>query len=75
MELLKSLMPLRQFCRQNPWPRLSQWHHWIYSRAPIAENCVKKVGGRYLIDQNALQQYLMHATLEELQSQSTSKKA
>lgn len=66
MEILKNLIPLRDYCRQNPWPRLAQWHHWIYSRNPIALKCVKKIGGRYMLDLQALQIYITHATLEEV---------
>lgn len=65
MQILKNMIPLREFCRQNSWPRLSQWHHWIYSQAPIAKKCVKKVGGRYLIDIGAFESYISNATLKE----------
>ena len=68
MEVLENLIPLREFCRQNTWPRLPQWHHWIYNHASIAESCVKKIGGRYMIDVKALEHYIMSATLEELHS-------
>lgn len=60
-----NLVELRPYCRRNPWPRLSQWHHWIYSKHPIAEACVKKIGGRYLIDLSALMAYIKQASLEE----------
>jgi hypothetical protein len=60
-----NLAELRSYCRQNRWPRLSQWHHWIYSKHPIAAACVKKIGGRYLIDLGALTSYIQSASLEE----------
>ena len=63
MQVLKSFVPLREYCRQNEWPRLTQWHHWIYSRSPVAEQCIKKIGGRYLVDVNAFQNYVTNATL------------
>ncbi len=66
MEILKNFIPLREYCRQNSWPRLAQWHHWIYSRNPIALKCVKRIGGRYMLDIQALQSYINHATLEEV---------
>ncbi|MCB1181745.1 MAG: hypothetical protein KDK55_06990 [Chlamydiia bacterium] len=65
MQVLKNLVPLREYCRRNEWPRLPQWHHWIYSKAPIAKKCVKKIGGRYLIDLEAFQKCIENATLEE----------
>ncbi|MGA8164595.1 MAG: hypothetical protein WB791_06165 [Waddliaceae bacterium] len=65
MDSLKDLILLRQYCRQFHWPRLPQWHHWIYSRAPIAKACIKKVGGRYLVDLKAFQEYVENASLEE----------
>ena len=68
MEVLENLVPLREFCRENRWPRLPQWHHWIYNNAAIAKSCVKKIGGRYMIDVKALECYIMSATLQELSS-------
>jgi len=65
VELFKNFIPLREYCRKNSWPRLTQWHHWIYKRAPLAESCVKKIGGRYLIDVKAFQNYIANATLQE----------
>lgn len=65
MKVLQSLVPLREYCRQNQWPRLPQWHHWIYRKHPVARQCVKKIGGRYLIDLSALEQYISKATLDE----------
>ena len=65
MQTLKNFVPLREFCRQNSWPRLSQWHNWIYTSSPIAEKCVKRIGGRYLIDVNAFETYVKNATLRE----------
>jgi hypothetical protein len=59
------LLPLRAYCRRYEWPRLPQWHHWIYSKAPVAKLCVKKIGGRYLIDVEAFQAYVEEAGLEE----------
>ena len=66
MEILKNYIPLREYCRQNSWPRLPQWHHWIYSQNPIALKCIKKIGGRYMLDMQALQSYIVHATLKEI---------
>lgn len=65
MEMLKHLIPLRTYCRQNDWPRLPQWHHWIYRKHPLAMQCVKKIGGRYMIDLKAFEQYVMLATLDQ----------
>jgi len=62
---LKDLILLRQYCRQFNWPRLPQWHHWIYSKSPIAKACIKKIGGRYLVDLKALKNYISTASLEE----------
>ena len=62
---LECLIPLREYCRTHKWPRLPQWHHWIYRKAPIAQACIKKIGGRYLVDLHAFQEYLQKATLEE----------
>lgn len=63
MEILHNLVPLRDFRRQNSWPRLAQWNHWIYSRNPIAMKCLKKIGGRYMIDLQAFRSYVDQATL------------
>jgi len=68
VNVVKNYVPLRDYCRQNHWPRLSQWHHWIYNQAPIARQCVKKIGGRYLIDVSAFEGYVDSATLVEDQS-------
>ncbi len=65
MEILKNLIPLRDYCRQNSWPGLAQWNHWIYSRNPIAMKCVKKIGGRYMLDLEALRAYVDRATLQQ----------
>lgn len=67
MEALKNLVSLRDYCRNNTWPRLPQWQHWITSRKPIAQACVKKVGGRYMLDLNAFNNYIKNASLEEAQ--------
>ena len=66
MLTLEVLVPLREYCRNHKWPRLPQWNHWIYSKALIAKVCVKKIGGRYLIDMAAFQEYVENATLEEV---------
>lgn len=63
--MIDKLMPLREYCRQNKWPRLPQWHHWIYRRNPVALKCVKRIGGRYMIDLEALKNYIEGATLDE----------
>jgi hypothetical protein len=65
MEHLKHLIPLREYCKQNKWPRLPQWQHWIYSRNGIAQACIKKVGKRYLIDTKAFDEFLKKASLDE----------
>lgn len=65
MEALKNLISLRDYCRQHAWPRLPQWQHWINSRKPIAHACVKKVGGRYMLDLSAFNNYIKNASLEE----------
>jgi len=62
---IANLVPLRVFCRTAPWPRLTQWHHWIYSQHVIAQTCVKKIGGRYLIDTDAFEKYVQNASLQE----------
>lgn len=59
-------MPIREYCRANQWPRLSQWHHWIYSGNPIAKSCVKKIGGRYMLDLEAFAHYIEKASLNEI---------
>lgn len=64
MERIKNLVELREYCRQNKWPRLPQWQHWIYARKPIAIECIKKVGGRYLIDLDALQNHIANASID-----------
>ena len=65
MRVLEQLVPLRQYCRTHEWPRLPQWHHWIYNRHPVASKCVKKIGGRYMVDVSALEKYISEATLDE----------
>lgn len=65
MDTFKTLIPLRDYCRERKWPRLTQWHHWIYNQSPIAQKCIKKIGGRYLVDLVALENYIVKATLEE----------
>ena len=74
MQTLKNFVPLRQYCRQNDWPRLTQWYHWIYSSADIAEKCVKKIGGRYLVDVVTFHNYVANATLCEYQPHKLAKK-
>lgn len=65
MEILKDLVSLREYCRQNKWPRLPQWHHWIYARKPVAVKCIKKIGGRYMLDLAAFQQFISKASIDE----------
>jgi hypothetical protein len=65
MEVLKNLVPLRAYCKDKEWPRLSQWHHWIYSRNQIAVKCIKKIGNRYMLDLKAFEEYVNKATLDE----------
>jgi hypothetical protein len=65
MDQLKNLIPLWDYCKQNKWPRLPQWQHWIYSRNDVARACIKKIGKRYLIDLAAWKNYIKNATLDE----------
>ena len=65
LKQLENLILLRDFCRNHKWPRLSQWNHWITSKKPIAQQCVKKIGGRYLIDLDAFKKYVANANLDE----------
>ncbi len=65
MKQLENLIELREYCRQNKWPRLPQWQHFIYSRKPIAIACIKKVAGRYLIDLEAFQRFIANASIDE----------
>jgi hypothetical protein len=64
MQQIEQLMELREYCRTHKWPRLPQWQHWIYSRNPIAISCVKKVGGRYIINLEAFQNHIQNATID-----------
>lgn len=73
MNPTENLVLLRDHCRQSKWPRLPQWHHWIYSRHPIAQSCIKKIGGRYLIDTQAFKNYVQTASLDEEPRNETSK--
>lgn len=63
--MIKSLIPLREYCRKHDWPRLPQWHHWIYRKHPVALRCIKKIGGRYMVDTAAFETYVEQATLDE----------
>lgn len=65
MDIQDNLIPLRDYCRKREWPRLSQWNHYIYNKSPIALACIKKIGGRYMVNLNALQKYIDNASLEE----------
>lgn len=65
MEKLKTITSLRDYCREHEWPRLPQWQHWIYTRKPIARECVKMIGGVYYINLDAFERYLENATLDE----------
>lgn len=65
MECLKDFVSLREYCRQNKWPRLPQWNHWIYARKAIAVQCVKKIGGRYMLDLIAFQKFIQDASIDE----------
>lgn len=64
MQITQDLVPLREFCRHNKWPRLPQWNHWITTRNTVAKKCVKKIGGRYLVDVQEFQKLLKNASLE-----------
>lgn len=61
----KQLISLRDYCRQHEWPRLPQWQHWITARKPIAQKCIKKIGGRYHVDLEAFESYISKANLDE----------
>ena len=37
---------------------------WIYTKSDIADRCVKKLGGRYIIDLDAFEEYLSEIGLE-----------
>lgn len=65
MKNMSHLIPLRKYCRESEWPRLPQWHHWIYTKHQIAKTCVKRIGGRYMIDLAAFENYVSNAKLEE----------
>jgi hypothetical protein len=65
MEFLDKLISLRQYCRQHEWPRLPQWNYWITTRKPVAVKCVKKIGGRYMLDIVAFQSFIQNASIEE----------
>jgi hypothetical protein len=65
MEKVKNLVSLRNYCRENEWPRLPQWQHWIYSKKPIAQKCIKMIGGVYYVNLDAFQKYLDNATINE----------
>ncbi len=65
METLQNIISLRDYCRHHSWPRLAQWNHWIYTCNPIAMKCIKKIGGRYMLDIQALKTYIDQATLKE----------
>lgn len=65
MEFLDKLISLQQYCRQHEWPRLPQWNYWIAIRKPVAVQCVKKIGGRYMLDMVAFQSFIQNASIEE----------
>jgi hypothetical protein len=65
MQNIKNLISLRDYCRQNKWPRLPQWQGWITSKKPIAVECIKKIGGRYMVDLDKFQKHIENATLED----------
>lgn len=64
MEHINNLVELRVYCRQNLWPRLPQWQHWITSKKPVAVECIKKIGGRYLIDLDAFKKHIEKASIK-----------
>lgn len=64
MEFIANLVPLRDYCRKNSWPRLPQWNYWIQNKHPIAKACVKKIGSRYLIDTQALEKHIQNASID-----------
>lgn len=63
MNELCNMQPLREYCRQKKYPKLSQWNHWIFSRHPIALKCIKKLGGRYLVNLDAWSEVVRNATI------------
>jgi len=65
MQYIKNFVPLRQYCKQHDWPRLPQWFHWIYTKKPIALECIKKIGGRYMLDLEAFQNHVKNASLDD----------
>lgn len=65
MEKIKNLVSLSSYCRSYEWPRKPQWLHWIYSKNPIAQTCVKKIGSRYFISLSALENYIDQANLDD----------
>jgi len=65
MNFLDHLIPLALFCKQHSWPRKPQWHHWVYSKHPIAIKCVRRIGGRIMIDLKAFEEYVNNASLDE----------
>lgn len=65
MDAIKNLIPLREYCSKYNWPRLPQWHHWIYSKNAVAQACIKKISNRYMIDLKAFETYINNATLDE----------
>lgn len=64
MEHIKNLIPLREYCRQHAWPRLPQWNYWITGRKPVALACIKKIGGRYMLDQKAFENFIKETSLD-----------
>lgn len=57
-------IPLRKHCKEVSWPTLGQWNWWIYTKNDVASQCIKKLGGRYIIDLDAFEKYLAETGLE-----------
>lgn len=64
MDLMKDLVNLRVFCKENDFPRLPQWQHWITSKHPIAQKCIKKIANRYWVNIVELKKYIESSGLE-----------
>lgn len=61
---LNDYIPLRDFCREVSWPRITQFNHWITSKHPLAKKCIKKVGGRYIINKKLFTEIVSRSNLE-----------
>jgi len=69
MEKIKNIVSLPDYCTRYDWPTKHQWLHWIYSKNPIAQQCVKRISNRYFINLSALETYIDQATLSDATSE------